>query len=180
MWVKLLLCSVVGAFAASVPPVEAAPAHPSLAQIASIARVFRANLRAGGMDRVSRAINACYVSAGTIQHLPAQDPAIRRCILWDLSAVRVDHEMRSLLAQQKKHPGPPPLFLSDKALASRLNTYGAVVFGHDLRGLPQYFGDAPARVTQIVLRPLTRVSPASSSSSTVALPPAPSLPAAHP
>lgn len=111
--------------------------HVEPAVVAQVTARFKGALQAGGIHAVVADLGKCF--DGSLGNIPA----IKACMLYDISAVRFDKAMRKIFESRGKNAGPAPPFLLDRAFNTRMQIYSGMAFAGSEKTAYEFFGGAP-------------------------------------
>jgi hypothetical protein len=116
------------------PGAKSAAEHVDQKTVARITTRFKTVLAKGGIRAVVQDIGQCFGDAlGNV-------PAIRACMLYDISAVEFDKGMRKMFQSRGVDPGPKGAFLDDPAFNTRMEIYSGMAFGGSIAAANDFSG----------------------------------------
>ncbi len=116
--------------------------HVSANVVVEVSERLKKVLSSQGIGGVSTDVQRCYNSASV-----SDIAAIRKCLLYDISAFELDQGMMTVFAARgMKPPSASTPFLTKRAFKARMGIYSRFAF----HGAPQvaysFFGNAPSRI----------------------------------
>jgi hypothetical protein len=120
----------------------AATFTPAQADIDRIGKRFSAVLSDSGINGVGRDILKCYADAHDHRK------AMQLCVVYDLSALKVDRTMALYFAGAGEHPQPAKMF-TNEAFDARMTLYGQMAFQGDRQAM-QMVNAAASRVVDVL------------------------------